>query len=242
MSGGIAVTEHFYDAAYKAEGFAAQRLYPNEELLRFMGSWYFGVPREERRTIRILEIGCGSGANLWMIAREGFDAHGLDLSAESLALCRRMLDHWGVEAALSCSSMTKIGYPDAHFDAVVDVFSSNCLDERDFGDCLDEVTRVLKPGGRFFSYHPSKGSDVFRDPGPARRIDASTLDGIRRPTAPFAGQAYPFRFIAPDEYAAELARRGIATLRNERIGRTYRNGEEYFEFVSLHGRKDVAGL
>jgi ubiquinone/menaquinone biosynthesis C-methylase UbiE len=235
---GLASARTFYDQAYLAQGFAAQRLYPNEELLRFMGSWYFRTPRPERRNIRVLEIGCGSGANLWMIAREGFEAHGLDISAVSLDLCREMLTHWGTSATLACSSMTEIAYPDATFDAVVDVFSSYCLDEKDFAICLDEVTRVLKPGGRFFTYAPSKGSDAFKDPGPSHMLDASTLDGMHRETAPFYGQAYPFRFIAVDEIERDLARRGMATVRNELIGRTYRGRQEYFEFISLHAQKE----
>src|SRR4051812_28520612 len=94
---GIGRTRTEYDRAYKAEGFAAQRLYPNEELLRFLGRNFFSkVPREARSSVPVLEVGCGSGANLWMIAREGFDAHGLELSGEALELCRTMLARWNV--------------------------------------------------------------------------------------------------------------------------------------------------
>ncbi len=237
MRDGKDITRAFYDRAYAQEGFAAQRLYPNEELLRFMGSHYFGIPREKRGKIKILEIGCGSCANLWMIAREGFDAYGLDLSAQSLTLGAEMLRHWETGATLTEGSMTALPYPDRTFDAVVDVFSSYCLPEQAFAQCLDEVARVLRPGGRFFSYTPSKNSDCFKRYEPSVRIDASTLDGIHRATAPFAGQHYPFRFIAPEDYPTLLSERGLGTTRCERIGRTYRDGQEYFEFVSLHALK-----
>jgi ubiquinone/menaquinone biosynthesis C-methylase UbiE len=237
MSESTEVTRIFYDRAYQEEGFSAQRLYPNEELLRFMGSHFFSMPRANRGGVRILEIGCGSCANLWMIAREGFEAHGLDLSGASLKLGAEMLQHWEARAALAEGSMESLPYPDQWFDAVVDVFSSYCLPEVPFATCLGEVARVLKPSGRFFSYTPSKTSDSFTNPGPSRFVDASTLDGIHRDTAPFAGQHYPFRFVGPDEYPALLERHGLATTRCERIGRTYRNGTEYFEFVSVHALK-----
>lgn len=227
----------FHDGTYKALGFAAQRFYPNEELLRFLGSYYFSMPSEERKDVRVLEVGCGSGANLWMIAREGFEAHGIDLSAEGLELCRKMLDRWHVPAILKQGNMTATGYPDAYFDAVLDVFSANCFDENDFSTFLDEVTRILKPGGRIFSYTPSKNNDSFRDPGPSRQIDSSTLDGIHRTTSPFYGQFYPFRFTEPEEFEAQLTKRGFLVLRNERIGRTYRSREEYFEFTSIHAQR-----
>ena len=82
----------YFEAAYSRKGFAAQRLYPNEELLRFLGRTYFNVPHEGRKNINILEVGCGSGANLWAIAREGFSAHGLELSQSGVALCGQMFE------------------------------------------------------------------------------------------------------------------------------------------------------
>ncbi len=233
------VAQEFHDGTYRTLGFAAQRFYPNEELLRFLGSYYFPMPLGERKNVRILEVGCGSGANLWMIAREGFEAHGIDLSAEGLGLCRQMLDRWQVSASLKQGNMTATGYPDAYFDAVVDVFSAYCFDEIASLTFLDEVTRILKPSGRFFSYTPSKNNDSFRDPGPSRWIDSSTLDGIHRTTSPFYGQFYPFRFTEPEEFETQLAKRGFSILRNERIGRTYRFREEYFEFTSIHAQREA---
>ena len=89
----------FYDAGYLHDGFGAQRRYPNEELCRFMGRHFFGIPRERRGDVRILEAGCGSGANLWMLAQEGFDTHGVDLSAEAIVLAQRMLELYGVSVS-----------------------------------------------------------------------------------------------------------------------------------------------
>src|SRR6266567_279496 len=96
----------FYEASYKQEGAAAQRRYPNEELCRFMGRHYLHLPRERRSDIRILEVGCGAGANLWMIAREGFDTYGIDLSEEAIRLCRLMLHSYGTKATLHVADMT----------------------------------------------------------------------------------------------------------------------------------------
>lgn len=221
----------FYEASYGSQGFSAQRRYPNEEMCRFMGRHFFRIPADRRRTIRILEVGCGSGANLWMIGREGFSAYGLDLSSEAIELCRRMLEAYGTTADLKVGSMTDTGYPACFFDAVVDVFSSYCLDNQGHSAFLDEVARILKPGGRFFSYLPSQESEVFRNPGPSTRIDDSTLDGIQRPDAPYFGNFYSFRFTTPDAYKADLGRRNFTIDAMERVGRTYRQMAEYFEFV-----------
>lgn len=230
----------WYEASYEHGSFSAQRRYPNEELLRFFGRHYFSLPPERRAEVQVLEMGCGSGANLWMLAREGFDAHGIDQSPEGIALCAKMLEHWGTQATLKVGDMTSVPYPAGSFDVVVDVFSSYCLDEAAFARFLAEVVRLLRPGGRFFSYSPSKGSDAFKNPGPARRIDASTLDGIRRADSPYAGNLYPFRFISRDEYASALGNCGLRVTYSEVCGRTYRGGEEYFEYVVIVGERPVA--
>jgi len=234
---GNSVCKSWYDRSYVADGFVAQRRYPNEELLRFFGRHYFPLPRDRRGEIRVLEVGCGSGANLWMIAREGFEAHGVDLSPEGIALCAKMLDEWGVRATVKMADMTAIPYPAQHFDVIADVFSSYCLEESGFTRFLDEAARLLRPGGRFFSYAPSKASEAFRNPGPSRFIDSSTLDGIRREDAPYAGNLYPFRFIAPSEYGAALEARGLRVIYNEIVARSYRGRQEYFEFIVIVGER-----
>ncbi len=231
------LTKAFYEKSYADSGFGAQRRYPNEELLRFMGTHFFGMDRALRSDVNILELGCGSGANLWMIAREGFQAYGIDLSPAALNLCKMMLDKWDVEAHLTPGDMSILPYPSNTFDAVIDIFSSYCLNELDFYRSLDEVVRVLKPGGRYFSYSPAKNSDAFNDYLPAKKMDNSTLSGIYRSTSPFSGQEYPFRFISREEYAAALQERGFVITSNESIGRTYRGGEEYFEFVSIAAQR-----
>jgi cyclopropane fatty-acyl-phospholipid synthase-like methyltransferase len=232
-----AICKTWYEDSYNHAGFSAQRRYPNDELLRFFGRHYFMLSRERRAELRVLEVGCGSGANLWMIAREGFDAHGIDLSPEGIALCAKMLQAWGTKAEIKAADMTAIPYSAPYFDVIVDVFSSYCVDETGFARFLDEAVRLLRPGGRFFSYTPSKASDAFKDPGPSKKLDASTLDGIRREDAPFTGNLYPFRFMTGAEYATALESRDLRVTHNETVGRTYRGRDEYFEFVVIVGEK-----
>src|SRR5437588_4391821 len=122
----------WYQKSYATHGLSTQRRYPNEEFLRFMGGRFFVLDFAQRPKIKILELGCGSGANLWMIAREGFDAYGIDLSDEAIKLCRLMLESWGVRARLTTGSMSYLPYPPEMFDAVADVFSAYCLNEAEF--------------------------------------------------------------------------------------------------------------
>ncbi|MDB5526939.1 MAG: type 11 methyltransferase [Devosia sp.] len=232
----------FYEGTYLAQGFGAQRRYPNEELCRFMGRRFFSVPSAQRKTIRVLDAGCGSGANLWMIAREGFDAVGIDLSPAAIELSREMLASYGTKAELRAGDMTSLPFADGSFDAVVDVFSSNCLDMAAGRRFLGDMTRVLKPGGRFFSYFPSKRSDTWTDAtavdgDPEALIDASTLNGVRRKSSPYFGNDYAFRFLHPREYTRLLQGFGFKVVYCETLRRTYEEGREEFEFVVIEGIK-----
>ena len=229
----IKQTQLFHEKDYEKQGLKAQRNYPNEELCRFMGRHFFSKPRDERSKINILETGCGSGANLWMIAYEGFNTTGLDISEQGLKLCEERLKSMGLEAQYLCASMTDIPSDDQEFDAIIDVFSSHCLDLQDKEQYMNEISRLLKKDGLFFSYHPSKNSKAFIDHAPAELTDASTLNGILREGSAFYRYENSFAFLSPEEYSALAQNAGLETIYLETVGRTYRNQDEYFEFVTV---------
>lgn len=51
------------------------------------------------------------------------------------------------------------------------------------------------------------------------------------------GATHDFRFISSDEYRAALETVGFTVTYRETTGRTYRSGQEYFEFISIVGEK-----
>ena len=230
-------TRSWYEKSYGEHGFKAQRLYPNEELLRFLGRNYFRIPFPDRKTIKILEVGCGSCSNLWMVAKEGFDAYGIDLSENAIELGKLMLEKWQVNAALFTEDMTSMSFKNSFFDVVADVFSSNCLDTDNFKKYCKEVCRVLKTGGRFFLYTPSKKSEAFTNYHPAEKIDSNTLNGIYRNDSPFYGNFYPFRFESIQNLKKILKENGLECTSYETISRSYNNGKEIFQHISLEGVK-----
>ena len=132
--------------------------YPPEELIRFVARHFYSAPN--RRDVRILELGCGAGANIWFLAREGFDAYGVDASRTAIDLAANRLREEGVTGNLTVgdvSSLTRF-YSELRFDAVIDV---TCLQHNDVRSCeaiLAEVSVVLKPAGRLFSMLVASGS------------------------------------------------------------------------------------
>jgi SAM-dependent methyltransferase len=99
------------------------------------------------RRPRILDVGCGTGANLLMLSKYG-DAEGVDISEDALAFCReRGLDKVKLGAA------EELPYDDGTFDLVTAFDVVEHIDDDLAG--LSEMRRVLRPGGRVLLFVPT---------------------------------------------------------------------------------------
>ena len=89
---------------------------------------------------RALDVGCGTGANLELLARYG-EAHGIDVSPLALELCRRR----GLRN-LACASAARLPYRAGQYDvvAMLDVLYHKRV--ADVGVSLREAYRVCRPG------------------------------------------------------------------------------------------------
>jgi ubiquinone/menaquinone biosynthesis C-methylase UbiE len=226
-----------FDQLFREHGVRAQRAYPNESLIQFVASNWFSLDLDQRKTVRILEVGCGSGANLWMLAKEGFSVYGLDSSQTGLEVAQAHLrNKWGVAANLQCGSVTALPYATAYFDAVVDVVTLQHLNLQDSAQALAEIYRVLKPDGRLFSYRVSDRSTMFLNSG-GTFIDAVTVDNVSNTLMPLHSNGLM------SFWGASLARKmyleqGLSIGSLERISRTYGNGASCVEYLAISAQKN----
>ena len=99
------------------------------------------------RRPRILDVGCGTGANLIMLSKYG-DAEGVDVSEDAIAFCReRGLDKVRLGAGEA------LPYEDSTFDLVTAFDVVEHMDDDLVG--LSEMQRVLRPGGRVLLFVPT---------------------------------------------------------------------------------------
>ena len=99
------------------------------------------------RRPRILDVGCGTGANLMMLSQFG-DAEGVDVSEDALAFCRER----GLEK-VRLGAAEKLPYEDGTFDLVTALDVVEHIDDDLAG--LREMRRVLRPGGRVLLFVPT---------------------------------------------------------------------------------------
>lgn len=173
--------------------------YPGEELIRFVARNYYGAP--DRAKVRALELGCGPGANLWFLARQGFAFTGIDGSATAVAQAAERLDAecpgWRERGAVRVSDMQVLPYGDASFDMVIDHEAVYCNAFDTSVTIYQEAARVLKPGGMMFVRTFASGS--WGDgSGEALGHHAWLCS-----EGPLAGKGYS-RFTAFDEIASLL--------------------------------------
>ena len=173
-------TKKYYESGYKKYGLNFQRRYPNEELCRFFGRNFFSIKISKRKKIKILETGCGTAGNLQMISKEGFSAYGIDISSEAIKLSKEILDKEKLKCNLTPGDFTSMPYKNKSFSCVVDVFSSCCLDKNNGLKYIKEINRVLKKKGKFFSYFPSKKSDMFKTHYAKTMHDADTMKSLKK--------------------------------------------------------------
>ena len=229
-------TVEFYDAEYRNKGLNAQRLYPNEQLVQFVATHFFAVPHHERSKVRILEVGCGSGANLWMLAKEGFDTYGMDASATGVDLAKAHLrDKWGVTATIKVGLFDNLPFDDGYFDAVCDVVSLQHTTLAGTRSALAEIRRVLKSGGLFFSYRLSDASAMYRSKG-GKGLDMVTVDNIADPSMPLHDNG-PTSFWSPALAREIYEEQGLILGSVERYGRTYGSESIYVEYLGIVASK-----
>lgn len=155
------------------------------------------------RGSRILDAGCGLGEWTVFFAQQGFEAVGLDLSAEVVEKLKVRFPG----SQFVRGDIRQTGFEPESFDAC---FSWGAFEhfENGLGDCLDETRRILRPGGWLFISVPfDNWRHILRDARKLERWDEN-FD-------PHAGyrqvqRFYQWRFTRP-ELKRELELHGFRT-------------------------------
>ena len=146
----MGLVKSFFSQCARPEGFLGR------VMLRFMNFGHAPLTNWGLSLVEIhdgwtmLDIGCGGGATLkrLLMRSKGAQVYGIDISEESVAKARKVnanvLDR---QVFVTQGSAEKLPYDDNKFDLVTAV--ETVYFWPDLPNCLKEVRRVVKPGGRF---------------------------------------------------------------------------------------------
>jgi SAM-dependent methyltransferase len=138
--------------------------YPPVAVIKFIAKNFYKI--QDRGSIKILELGCGPGANIWYLAREGFTIYGIDGSETAILNAKNRLESESLESKIG---ELRVGdyfneldhFRDNCFDAVIDVESLYCNSFEKSKDIVELIFNKLKTGGVMFSLTFADGTWGF---------------------------------------------------------------------------------
>ena len=128
----------------------------------------------------LLDFGCGSGVSSIRYARIGYTVHGFDICQENVDACRALAIKYGHadQTSFSVETAEALPFADERFDTV---FGIDILHHVEIARAIQEVRRVLKPGGRavFREWIETPAFERFRNAWVVRLLfpKGMSLDG-----------------------------------------------------------------
>lgn len=193
--------------------------YPPEHVVRFVARGFYSAPN--RRGVRLLEIGCGPGANVWFMAREGFTVSGIDGSPSAIRQAVDRLAKEGLSADLRVGDTAALPWADDTFDGGLENVALCCNNRQAILTSLQEVRRVLKPGASFQS---SFFTDRTWGYGTGKMLEPGGFDGITE--GPLVGTGY---YLFLDEQGVRDLFADFEDVKVERISWTMEGGKHLVE-------------
>ncbi|ACF15163.1 Methyltransferase type 11 [Chloroherpeton thalassium ATCC 35110] len=131
---------------------------------RYKTEWHIPqlVPFEQSKGKKVLEIGCGNGADGYMFAKNGAIYTGVDLTETAVQTTQKHFELLGANGTFQVENAEKLSFADNSFDIV---YSHGVLHHtQNPPDTFKEVHRVLKPGGTaiIMLYHKNSFNHYIR--------------------------------------------------------------------------------
>jgi 2-polyprenyl-6-hydroxyphenyl methylase/3-demethylubiquinone-9 3-methyltransferase len=173
---------------------------------------------DTNRTMRVADIGCGAGTQSIFWARAGHDVVGLDINVDLVELAKVRSREAGVRASFLTGTADALPWSAGEFDVCI---VPELLEHvENWEQCLDEVCRVVKPGGYVYLTTTNRlcpKQQEFSLPGYSwyptwlKRKCLALARTTRKQWVEYA--EYPaVNWFSPPELAAALKRRGYSSL------------------------------
>ncbi len=129
----------------------------------------------------VLDLGSGRGLIAKNLAEMGFKTIGLDFEEEIVEKANSEVENWGLAGKLKFikADVFSIPFADKSFDGVCDIGLLENLHKEDWSLYVNEIDRILKPGGFYLNVSLSRKTKTFLDFSPINSTDGElNKDGM----------------------------------------------------------------
>lgn len=137
-------------------------------------SYYFSEKWRHEGKKSVLDLGCGLGRHSILFAQKGFKVTSVDLSEYSIQHLREWEQRERVFIRSKVCDIKELPFADNAFDCIFSYHVISHTDSKGIHHILDEIKRVLKPGGEVYLTMCSKDTSWFQDTS-LQRIDENTV-------------------------------------------------------------------
>lgn len=103
---------------------------------------YYYVKKLSQDSPRVLDAGCGTGANMMLLQSLGYKVFGLDLSKDAVSFCKKR----GLRN-VQTATVIKIPHNNNYFDLILNLDVLGTLSQSQRKKAVQEFYRLLKPKG-----------------------------------------------------------------------------------------------
>ena len=128
--------------------------------------WYFGQPPwdtgvsppellefiQNHKAGRAIDIGCGTGTNVITLVNAGWQVTGVDFAPRAIKLAKQKLAKANVQAELLVKDATKLEGIRGPFDFAFDLGCFHGIPQKGRTKYLEQLSRILAPGGFWLMY------------------------------------------------------------------------------------------
>lgn len=149
--------------------FSEQRMaYPSEYVIRmFLGRYPdHSFDKDAYASSNVLDVGCGDGRNLAMLARSGFRpeaCYGTEIDDAIVQRIRANLEPIGIPAENIRPGLNhQLPFDEEWFDYLLSWNQCYYMQDHDFEDYVSEFARVTRPGGTIVFSIPKSSCFIYR--------------------------------------------------------------------------------
>ena len=101
---------------------------------------------------RAIDIGCGTGTNVLTLARAGWQVTGVDFAPRAISLARKKMKKAGIQADVQVNDATILREIRGPYELAFDLGCFHSIPAAGQAAYLDQLERILAPGGYWLMY------------------------------------------------------------------------------------------